>query len=64
MEGQGVIIDDNGYTWAECDCCGFAMGVGFGCGLEEAKKAFKDWGWKYEGGRTTCCFCVEEGRKA
>lgn len=57
-----MISDEKGYTWASCDCCGLTMGVGFGCGMAEAKTAFKQWGWQYSGGKITCVYCLREGR--
>ena len=59
-----MISDEQGFTWASCDCCGLTMGVGFGAGLSEAKSAFKMWGWKYENGKAICCYCMKEGRVA
>lgn len=59
-----MISDDKGFTWAGCDYCGFTMGVGFGCGLNEAKTAFKRWGWKYENGKIMCRYCMEDERSA
>ena len=54
-----MISDEHGFTWASCDRCTFTRGVGFGGGIEEARSAFRQWGWRYEGGKVTCRDCLE-----
>jgi hypothetical protein len=60
---MGMIKNEGGYTWASCDRCGFTFGVGFNAGKDEAMRAFKQWGWQYQGGKITCYYCIREEKE-
>lgn len=58
-----MIKNEENYAWAICDKCTFAQGLGFDCDRASALSAMDKWGWRYEGGKMMCCYCVEDERK-